>query len=249
MKIILISFYNIIGNAGGAERVLCDMANEFNRRKNKVSIICCDRNVGMPFYNLSYDVELINLNGTGNDFKGPLYIKLEREFKRIFGTLNKEDYKIRYNYSKISKKLKSVIKRINPDIIITYDPYSMTVLKSLIKNTSPTIAMLHSPANTFFKENMSTYMLNGFKKVDCIQVLIKSDVNIIKNIIENMRIKYIPNSVKINQNKNNLGNHKIIIVGRITRIKRQYLLLESFNKIKNEFPEWTIDVVGGDWWR
>lgn len=108
--------------------------------------------------------------------------------------------------------------------------------------------MLHSPGNTFFKENMSNLMLKAFNNVNCIQVLVKSDVNDIHKFYPNTFIIYLPNIVSINELKyNKKNNNKIISVGRITKYpKRQHILLKVYNKIKNEIStEWVMEIVGG----
>lgn len=249
MKILLMYFYNLINISGGAEKVLCNMANEFIDRGYEVSIVCCDKNSGLPFYYLNESVNFINLNGSGKEYIAPLYLKFERECKRVFGRLNKDDFRIKCKYYNILNRLKKLINKINPNIIIAYDTDSLNVLKNLLDNKLPTIAMLHLDARIIFNKDMSKELLKAFNKVNYIQVLNESNIDIIKSYCDNIPIIYIPNVVKTNtQIKSYNVYHKIITVGRITKEhKRQYLLLEAFNKIKDEQSKWTIDVVGGTW--
>lgn len=248
MNVVLMYFYNLIDISGGAERVLCNMANEFIERGHDITIICCDPNKGMPFYQLNNKVELINLNGTGKDFKAPLSIKIEREIKRLLGNVNTEEYKIRGKYNNILSKLNKILNEIKPDVVISYEQYSLTVLKSLLNNSVPTIAMLHLDANQIFKNNMSVLEKDAYNKADCIQVLINSNINVVRKFCKNVKIINIPNIVNMPEIKTDNNNKKIISVGRITKNhKRQHLLLETYNKIKEEFSEWTIEIVGGTW--
>lgn len=142
-----------------------------------------------------------------------------------------------------------LINEINPNIIITYDTDSLYVLKTLLDNKFPTIAMLHLDAKVIFNKDMSKELLKSFNKVNYIQVLNESNIDIIKKYCNNVPIIYIPNVVQCNtQIKSYNVYHKVITVGRITKEpKRQYLLLDAFNKIKDEQPKWTIEVVGGTW--
>lgn len=250
MRILLMYFYNLINISGGAEKVLCNMANEFIDRGYEVSVVCCDKNNGLPFYYLNKSVNFVNLNGSGKEYKVPLYLKFERECKRVFGILKKDDFRIKCKYYNILNRLEKLINEINPNIIITYDTDSLYVLKTLLDNKFPTIAMLHLDANVIFKKDMSLKLLDAFKNTNYIQVLNKSNIDVIKAYCDNVPVAYIPNVVKITkQNKNyDKINNKIITVGRITKEqKRQYLLLQAYNKIRKENKEWTIEVVGGTW--
>lgn len=249
MRILLMYFYNLINISGGAEKVLCNMANEFIDRGYEVSVVCCDKNNGLPFYYLNKSVNFVNLNGSGKEYKVPLYLKFERECKRVFGILKKDDFRIKCKYYNILNRLEKLINEINPNIIITYDTDSLYVLKTLLDNKFPTIAMLHLDAKVIFNKDMSKELLKSFNKVNYIQVLNESNIDIIKKYCNNVPIIYIPNVVQCNtQIKSYNVYHKVITVGRITKEhKRQYLLLDAFNKIKNEQPKWTIEVVGGTW--
>ena len=249
MRILLMYFYNLINISGGAEKVLCNMANEFIDRGYEVSVVCCDKNNGLPFYYLNKSFNFVNLNGSGKEYKVPLYLKFERECKRVFGILKKDDFRIKCKYYNILNRLEKLINEINPNIIITYDTDSLYVLKILLDNKFPTIAMLHLDAKVIFNKDMSKELLKSFNKVNYIQVLNESNIDIIKKYCNNVPIIYIPNVVQCNtQIKSYNVYHKVITVGRITKEhKRQYLLLDAFNKIKDEQPKWTIEVVGGTW--
>ena len=51
-KILFINFGNTINVAGGATKVLCEMANEFVERGYDCKIICCDNTEGTLFFPL-----------------------------------------------------------------------------------------------------------------------------------------------------------------------------------------------------
>ena len=63
--------------------------------------------------------------------------------------------------------------------------------------------MLHLDANVIFKKDMSLKLLDAFKNTNYIQVLNKSNIDVIKAYCDNVPVAYIPNVVKITkQNKN-----------------------------------------------
>ena len=70
--------------------------------------------------------------------KGSFYLRIQREFFRILGTLDKDKMYIKTRFGRrIKKDFSKLIENINPDVIITFDPKSLLVLKCLLKNTLP----------------------------------------------------------------------------------------------------------------
>lgn len=53
MNIMLTDFWNVVNSSGGAEKVLCRMANELVDRGHEVTVVCSDPKSGNPFFYLS----------------------------------------------------------------------------------------------------------------------------------------------------------------------------------------------------
>lgn len=62
MNIMLTDFWNVVNSSGGAEKVLCRMANELVDRGHEVTVVCSDPKSGNPFFYLSDKVNFVNLN-------------------------------------------------------------------------------------------------------------------------------------------------------------------------------------------
>ena len=84
MKIMLLDFLKVVNSAGGAERVFCNMANEFVNRGYDVYAVCCDWEQGKPFYELDEQVRFINIDGSGKQTKFAGHLKIEKEILRLF---------------------------------------------------------------------------------------------------------------------------------------------------------------------
>ena len=56
MKIVLYKRNNLIGTAGGSEKVLCRFANEMTSRGHEVALMTRDYAVGVPFERQSADL-------------------------------------------------------------------------------------------------------------------------------------------------------------------------------------------------
>lgn len=251
MKILLMDFWNVVNSTGGAEEVLCNMANEFVKRGHEICIVCCDPIDGIPFFYLDNRVKFINLNASGKYCKGSIKLRAEREILRFLGKLDKDKLyvKTRYDNKKVKETLKNIIQEFLPEIIITYDPRSLMCLEYLIKPNVPVIAMLHMQAEYFFNNEISKTLLDSFRSVSCIQTLIKKDLKIVEEFCPRVRTVYIPNVVYIGEkNKfSNKRNLKIVNVGRIDgKQKRQLNLIKAFNELYKESADnWVIEIIGG----
>lgn len=249
MKIVLLDFWNVVESTGGTEKVLCNMANELIERNYDVSIICNDKNIGNTFFPLNSKVRFINIFEKYK-IKNMLFLKIEREIKRCLNILDKEQYRIKFKHYNAIIYLSKILNSIKPDLIVTYDPDSLVVLKKFIKNNIPTIAMLHMNAEFFFNNNSSQDLISSFNKVNYIQILNKQDLHVVRTFCPKIKCIYIPNIVNINceykkwQNRKNLNF--IIHVGRINGVqKRQEILIKAFEKVKEQFPEWKVNLIGG----
>ena len=60
-KIMFVDEHKIVNYAGGAEKVICNYANAFNKRGYEVCIVCMDMEKGKPLYPLDKHVKFINL--------------------------------------------------------------------------------------------------------------------------------------------------------------------------------------------
>ena len=91
MKIMLVNFLKVVNSAGGAERVFCNMANEFVKRNYDVYAICCDWEKGLPFYKLDNRVNFINIDGSGTQTEFAKYLKFAREVLRLFKKVSNDN--------------------------------------------------------------------------------------------------------------------------------------------------------------
>lgn len=248
MNILLMNFWKVVNSSGGAEKVLCNMANEFVKRKHNVTIVVSDPEKGYPFYFLDEKVKFINLNGTGKEYKTNIVLKIKREILRAIGKLDKEKFYVKIKQNENTKNIfKKIMFDFQPDIIINFDPNSLVFLQYVVNTKIPVIAMLHLPAETFFNEHTGKTLLNAFNKTVCIQTLIKKDIETVKRFLPDSKVVYIPNIVNVDEHKfYDKTYYKIITVGRLDKKqKRQHLLIESFNKIKTIVPpEWSVEIVG-----
>lgn len=246
-KILFINFGNTINVAGGATKVLCEMANEFVERGYDCKIICCDNTEGTLFFPLNKNIEFINMRRSSIS----LYKKMKREILRSIHKLNNDKMFNEIYYDNFVKdNLFNNIVNISPDIIISFDFQSLATMKLLKEKINvPVIEMIHTGAKYIFNDNMSDFHKNVYNFPDVIQVLIEKDIDVVKNFLPQKNVVCIPNVVSVPKQyikTDKKCRKKIIHVGRIIEgSKRQMLLVEAFNLIKDEFPDWRVELWGG----
>lgn len=249
MKIMLVNFLKVVNSAGGAERVFCNMSNEFVRRGYAVYAVCCDWEIGKPFYELDRRVNFINIDGSGTDKRFAKYLKFERELLRLFKKISNDNPYDNVKNEYWSTKVQRVIDEIQPDIIIAYDLQSVCILKNILNINIPVIAMFHSNAHITLDLNASKKEIQALNKVDYVQVLLKSDIDTAKKYLD-VPVVQIPNIVPQFEETVNLkkekSNYTIIFLGRLDKkVKRPHLVIEAFAKIREEFKNWKLDIWGG----
>ena len=247
MKIMLLDFLKVVNSAGGAERVFCNMANEFVKRGYNVYAVCCDWEQGVPFYELDERVKFINIDGSGKQTKFARHLKIEKEILRLLKKISNDNPYDNTKNKYWSTKAQNVIDDIKPDIIVAYDLQSVCILKNILNVSIPVIAMFHMDAHTVLNLNASKKEIKALNRVDCVQVLLKADIEIVKKYLS-VSVIQIPNIVPQYNNKANLENpkYRIAYIGRLDKKqKRPHLLIEAFSKINKDFPNWRIDIWGG----
>ena len=259
-RIMIIDERKLIGYAGGAEHIICDLANEMLNRGYYVDMVCMESQKGRPWYYLDENVQIINLNyeyctsrynGAGWQLK-----KLKREVLRALGgpklvIAGKQyaDPKKEYFFNEFINRLKLCLAEKKTDVIIAISEDSAYIAQQAKKKIEdiPVIAMCHSnPAN--YIQDMQEYQLNALKDSTFVQVLMESFKPILNKAGVD-RIIAIPNVVKqfsdselvnLNECKNT-----IITAGRLEgNGKRQHLLIEAFARIADRYPEWKLDIYG-----
>ena len=249
MKIMLVNFLKVVNSAGGAERVFCNMSNEFVRRGYEVYAVCCDWEAGKPFYELDRRVNFINLDGSGTEKKFAKYLKIERELLRLLKKISNDNPYDNAKNKYWSTKLQKVLDDTKPDIIIAYDLQSVCILKNILRVKIPIIAMIHSNTHVMFDLNASKKEIQGLNRVNCVQVLLKSDIDIAKRYLD-VPVVQIPNIVPQFKETANLkkekNNYTIIFLGRLDKkVKRPHLVIEAFSRIREKFPNWKLNIWGG----
>lgn len=222
MNIVFIT--NTLNQVGGIERVISRLSNYFVE-------------------NLNYNIHIISLYSTQNNnfFKLNTHINITN-----LGIAYQQDNSLKSRFLKskeINKKIKQILDDENYDIIITFhSTISNAILFSKKNLKGKVIVTEHNSHKSYGKLRHIINIIN-YRKADKLVVLTESDKRFYSKFIKS--VEKIPNSIPFTNNKYpNYESKKIISVGRIEEVKGFDYLIDSFNLIYDQYPDWSLHIVG-----
>lgn len=263
LKVTLVIGWMLFNHKGGAERILCEFANELIRRGHIVTVLCGDRFFGRPAYPIDsrIRIEFFGQNPISIFHRGFLRrVRSWRFNKDIRSCLLKIS-----NVDANSLKLRYSLTHIESDVYIAFSACSAYMLKMAIRNDVPLITMFHSTPEIILAEPLGlsckninkNEILNNrairkwfgrFLEVvstsNVIQVLMLDFIKDLQNRLPKANIVYIPNPVVQFKKVAQLKKHKIINIARFVPLKRQHLVVEAFALLSAKFPDWSIEFWG-----
>ena len=243
MRIALVTVGRFLESKGGAEKVLCNMANEFVKRGHEVGVFCCDKKTGKPGYELSEKVGICNIYSSSLKMK---WLSIYRELYCLF-VFDKDKKKLIRAEKNIEIKSPLLTKEIGkfaPDVIVTFQMESTRMLDSPEISKIPVVTMLHANPSIIFDSKLFPLYKKSVEKSSYVQVLMPEFIEEAKQYID-ANVICIPNIVPIYHRCSNLTSKTIINVARIDRKqKRQHLLIEAFSLLTAKFPEWRLEFWG-----
>lgn len=258
-RILFVDEHKIVNYAGGVEKVICSFANEFIKRNYEITIVCMDRDMGRPLYELDKNVDFINLryDDSSRNFDNWTWKwkKIQKEVIRTFTGADMmicghhiEDPKKMYYFDEFATRLKKVIAESQPDLIISISADGAYIAQAAIEGKDiPVIAMCHTDPG-YFVNDFSEKQIRAWKKCVYVQVLMDSFVPVLQNFgirnvvsIANIVPQLPDDDVCDLSNEHN----RIISVGRIDGfVKRQDLLIEAFLCVSKKYTNWTLHIYG-----
>lgn len=250
MHILLANFTKMVNDSGGLAKVTCAFANEMFKRGHKVSLLYSDEKEGEFFYPINNNTGLYNLkkDENGSIIKVPFYVKALREILRCFGKRPARTINSWFEEHNLVGNLQYYLNKINPDIIVSYQPAASKLLLCDAQTKIPVITMSHGDPEDYF-HIYPVKEIPALEKSAVCQVLMPSFEEHIKNHLPNAKTVVIGNAIPQFDFIANLAaekkQYKIIFVGRLSKNhKRPHLLLEAFNNIAAKYPEWIVEIWG-----
>ena len=244
---------DIVDLVGGAEKVLCNMANELTLRGHQVTVVCNDIKQGLPFYPLMKEVNFINLDGSGCKKRYSRIKKIVREATR---PLRKtalyplfpdpvEHQKVR----EFNPLFRRVISSVKPDIIISHCLFDHCLVVKTIGHDHPLMLMHHSNPH-FMLLGASFDILHSLRRCDCLQLLLPGYEKEVRKALPWVKTQVIPNTVPIVEDRylakqgGNKDKYVIAMIANLKQIKQQHLLIQAFAHLAKEYPQWKVHFYG-----
>ena len=242
MKIALLNLGRINNAYGGTEKVFFDMANNLSRLGHHVIAIVHDTHLVAPCFPIDEAVKYINCKV---DPWTNIQSQLLRRILPVFQTKTKRiNTKLFQKYLPRAKKIKQVLDEEKPDVLVTFQALATYVVIDMIKTTIPVITMFHVNPGCFDSDESKLYH-SALLKSAAIQVLMPEFAQNLKSLFSIPNIVTLPNIVPQNVHYSLLKNPVIINVARLCRTpKRQHLIVEAFNLLKDDFPNWSVELWG-----
>ena len=250
MHILLANFTKMVNDSGGLAKVTCTFANEMIKRGHKVSLLYSDEKEGEFFYPINESVSLYNLKKkeNGSIIKVPFYVKALREILRCIGKRPARTVNSWFEEHNLVINLQYYLNKINPDIIVSYQPAASKLLLCDVQTKIPVITMSHGDPEDYF-HIYPVKEIPALEKSAVCQVLMPSFEEHIKNHLPNAKTVVIGNAIPQFDFSADLDaekkKYKIIFVGRLSKNhKRPHLILEAFKNLADTFPDWIVEIWG-----
>lgn len=216
--------------SGGAERVLSNLANYWISKNHTISLITLDSKDANPFYPIDNAINLIQINQTGSELS--IIKRGYNILKRIFS-------------------LRTVIKNIKPNLIISFvDVMNITSLIATINLKIPIIASERTDPN-YYKLPIFYNMLRKIFYFKAYKVITQTEsaAKYFKNLLKN--IKIIPNPVfkPLLLKSNILKINTVVSVGRLCKFKGFDVLILAMAKLIKNYTNLKLIIYGEGYWR
>lgn len=205
---------------GGAERVICNLANYFVN-KNEVYIISL-RN---------YEVEYV----------------LDSRINILYVDEKNDTNKIKKFFYRI-KRFKKIIGDINPDLILSFLPeacFLSLIFKEKFKYKT-VISVRNDPKQEFKKLYKKILMKLLYNKSDGIVFQTNDAKKYFSKRVQEKSV-IIPNSINPNfivPKFDGVREKKIVAVGRLTKQKNHILLINAFKRFSEKFSDYKLYIYG-----
>lgn len=222
---------NQLSTHGGIERILSQKINYLLQQKH-------------------YDVFLTTFEQSNLPDVYPLDSKLFR-FDLDINYHSNQSYFHPKNLLKIVKhyfQMRRLIKKIQPDIIVSVSYTPEQFFLPFIERRIPKVKELHSSgvvvgiSRAEAKKSLKSKLTNIFKKFDALVLLNKDEIP----YFEGCKTVVVPNFTDFNSNVQEFRNKEktVIAAGRIAPVKQFHELIYIWKMIHYDFPEWKFKLYG-----
>lgn len=244
------------GVAGGAERVLTDVANGLCRRGYDITVITDQDTNGPPFYPLEYGIR--RLDGRRRDGRSGEFAPA-RAANRVAargGVYALGAWALRYGPKIV--RLRRMLRIAQPNVCIAFLPSSFPYIElASVGLQVRTVASLHNVPDRDLGGDAHRWDQNpvdirirrrGLRTADATTVLLPSFVQQLEPDVRD-RTFVVPNLVHQHEGpiadvRTDELDNTILAVGRLSPAKDHLSLVEAWSLLEERYPAWRVRIIG-----
>lgn len=239
-----------VGMSGGVEKVTCQFANAMIKRGHHVTILYRDSREGSPYFYLDPNVKQHNiLFEKGKQIisdKLPFPLRICREIARLFSQKSAQAINARYKGMQYGKSIKKYLDSHPTDIIISCSAPSTKYTITDAHCQIPVIQMIHADPEIQFPD-FSAAEKNAISQCKAMQILTSKGLSFAQAMFPSLPITVIGNPIEpAPEIKTTYEEQIICSVGNLCPRKNQEFLVKAFETLHSEFPDWTLELWGGN---
>ena len=235
-KIVILALHL---DTGGAERVICNLANLL-AENNNVKIISTYKINELPSFDVDKNIKIEYLIPDLKPIKKELKATLKSfnfvlAIKQIVNNL-----KVLYLRKHLMIK---AIKNLDCDIVISTRVLHNNWVGKYANSNIIKIAQEHNHHNN--NQKYINKVIKSLKNFDFFMPVSKELSDFYETRVKNTKVVYIPNFIdKMPTKISNLQNKQLISVGRLDKIKGFDDLIDIFNIFQKSHDDWVLHIVG-----
>lgn len=225
-----IVFFILSLTKGGAEHVVANMCNDYFVKDYNVTIVTCMK---APIeYPIHSEIKVVTLDKAPEESEQGLLTRFLRRRSALFRVLKEE----------------------SPNLIISFMPEPNFIALSLRKRVKiPTIISVRNDPKAEYRTKARQVLMKHFYKRADYCVFQTEDARKYFSFSEHIQAcsKVIPNPIdSIYLREENIisvssAERRVILnIGRLEAQKDQKTLIEAFNRIADDYPDWNLEICG-----
>lgn len=231
---------------GGAQRVASILANDFVADGHNVKILSINEQQNQPsYFNDEIEVNVIHDDG----YRAPMEKALFPHLKSFKFKVVSKELKRRRQLIKSRLKVEKFFDQFGDEMVyvIVIQVWGMQWLENLMyRDNIKIIGQSHESFAAAYNSHRFKRILKYYKQTAKFLLLTEKDAAKFENLgFTNVGVLHNPTTYRKQQNAKKLWENKTFIsVGRLIEDKGNDLLIEAFNKVKNQLPGWKLEIYG-----
>ncbi|QFG27644.1 glycosyltransferase family 4 protein [Actinomadura sp. WMMB 499] len=226
---------------GGTIRTVLNLSGRL-ARDHDVEIVSVTRSRAKPFFPLPDGVAI-----TYADDRAVPRRRLARPLSRLPSVLvPKEEASFRWMNLWTDLRLLRTLRTAPPDVLIATRPSLNLLIAALAPRGVVTIGQDHMSLGSY-KPPLRRQILRDYRRLDALTTLTEAARTEYERALAGsaVRVVQIPNAVPDMPGGPSGRTGKVVLAaGRLVRNKRFDLLIEAFEPVAAEFPDWTLRIFG-----